>query len=134
VIFTGERQDVGQILREIDMVVHPSLTEGLSNVILEAMESGLPVVATRTGGTPELVEDGKTGLLVPPGNDVEIAGAVAHFLDNPQMAHAYGEAGRQRIIREFSISRMLGQTEELYMRLAEGMSPQRRRGHREKAA
>jgi glycosyltransferase involved in cell wall biosynthesis len=118
VIFTGERQDVGQILREVDMVVHPSLTEGLSNVILEAMASGLPVVATRTGGTPELVEDGKTGFLVPPGNDSEIAGAIAHLLDNSQMALAYGEAGRQRIIREFSIDRMLRQTEDLYMRLA----------------
>jgi glycosyltransferase involved in cell wall biosynthesis len=119
VIFTGERQDVGQILRELDMVVHPSLTEGLSNVILEAMASGLPVVATRTGGTPELVEDGKTGFLVPPGNHSEIAGAIAHLLDNSQMALAYGEAGRRRVIREFSIDRMLRQTEELYTRLAE---------------
>jgi glycosyltransferase involved in cell wall biosynthesis len=101
------------------MVVHPSLTEGLSNVILEAMASGLPVVATRAGGTPELVEDGKTGFLVPPGNASEIAGAIAHLLDNLQMALAYGEAGRQRIIREFSIDRMLHQTEDLYMRLAE---------------
>src|SRR5262249_12707639 len=64
VIFTGQRQDVPDILRDVDIVVHPSLTEGLSNVILEAMAAGVPVVATRAGGNPELVEDGRTGLLV----------------------------------------------------------------------
>src|SRR5207253_1492438 len=76
VIFTGQREDVSEILRDVDIVVHPSLTEGLSNVILEGMAMGLPVVATRVGGNPELVEDGLTGLLVPVENATEIANAI----------------------------------------------------------
>jgi glycosyltransferase involved in cell wall biosynthesis len=117
VIFTGQRQDVDDILKEVDIVVHPSLTEGLSNVILEAMAAGLPVVATRAGGNSELVQDEVTGLLVPVENPLEIARAISRILDNPQMARAFGEAGRQRIVQEFSIERMLRQTEDLYLRL-----------------
>lgn len=119
IIFTGERRNVCEILREVDMVVHPSLTEGLSNVILEAMGTGLPVVATGVGGNPELVEDGRTGLLVEPRNANAIAHAITRLAENPQMARAFGEAGRQRIIQEFSIHRMLRQTEDLYTRLVE---------------
>ncbi|HLH32413.1 MAG TPA: glycosyltransferase, partial [Terriglobia bacterium] len=117
VIFTGQRQDVTDILREVDIVVHPSLTEGLSNVILEAMVAGLPVVATRVGGNPELVQEDRTGLLVPPENAPEIARAIVRLLDNPEMARTFGAAGRQRIIQKFSIDRMLRQTEDLYLRL-----------------
>jgi glycosyltransferase involved in cell wall biosynthesis len=119
VIFTGQRHDVADILREVDIVVHPSLTEGLSNVILEAMAAGLPVVATNTGGNPELVQDGETGFLIPTENERDIAGAVARLLDDPQMAIAFGEAARRRIVQEFSIRHMLSQTEDLYLRLAE---------------
>jgi glycosyltransferase involved in cell wall biosynthesis len=118
VIFTGQRQDVADILREVDIVVHPSLTEGLSNVILEAMSAGLPVVATRVGGSPELVQDGQTGLLIPPKDEVALSRAIAFLLDDPQTARRFGQAGRERIIREFSISRLLNQTEELYLRLS----------------
>jgi len=117
VIFTGQRQDVSDILRDVDIVVHPSLTEGLSNVILEAMAAGLPVVATRVGGNPELVQDGRTGLLIPPKDEAALASAIACLLDDPQTARKFGEAGRERIIQEFSISRLLSQTEELYLRL-----------------
>jgi glycosyltransferase involved in cell wall biosynthesis len=119
VIFTGQRQDVSEILRDVDIVVHPSLTEGLSNVILEAMAAGLPVVATRVGGNPELVQEGRTGLLIPPKDEDALASAIACLLDNPQAARKFGEAARERIIREFSISRLLSQTEELYLRLRE---------------
>lgn len=120
VIFTGQRQDVPDILREVDIVVHPSLTEGLSNVILEAMAAGLPVIATRVGGNPELVEDGRTGLLVRVEDARQIADAVCQLLDRPQMAHAFGQRGRQRVIDEFAIDRMLAKTEALYFRLLEG--------------
>jgi glycosyltransferase involved in cell wall biosynthesis len=119
VIFTGQRQNVSDILREVDIVVHPSLTEGLSNVILEAMAAGLPVVATRAGGTPELVEDGLTGFLVAPRNAGQIAEAIARLVDQPAMAHGFGQAGRERIIKEFSIEEMLRKTETLYLRLME---------------
>jgi glycosyltransferase involved in cell wall biosynthesis len=117
VIFTGERRDVPEILREVDIVVHPSLTEGLSNVILEAMALALPVVATRTGGNPELVDDGRTGYLVPVENAEEIANAVCRLVDSPEMARSFGRRARQRVIDEFSIGRMLAETEALYSRL-----------------
>jgi L-malate glycosyltransferase len=119
VIFTGQRQDVTEILRDVDLVVHPSLTEGLSNVILEAMAAGSPVVASRVGGNPELVQDGRTGFLVPPQNAEAIADAICRLLDQPPMAQAFGEAARQRVIDEFSIERMLSKTENLYFRLLE---------------
>jgi glycosyltransferase involved in cell wall biosynthesis len=119
VIFTGQREDVDDILRDVDIVVHPSLSEGLSNVILEAMAAALPVVATRVGGTPELVQDGTTGLLVPPGNAFNLAQAIARLLDDPALARGFGDAGRHRIVQEFSIDRMLRQTEDLYWKLWE---------------
>ena len=119
VIFTGQRQDVPEILRDVDIVVHPSLTEGLSNVILEAMAASIPVVATRVGGNPELVEDGRTGFLVPVENAGEIANAICRLLDQPEMAHAFGERARRRVVDEFAIDRMLSKTEALYLRLLE---------------
>jgi len=122
VVFTGERQDVAEILREVDIVVHPSLTEGLSNVVMEAMAAALPVVATRVGGNPELVQDGRTGFLVPTKDERELARVIARLLDDPAAARKFGEAGRERIIREFSIPHLLKQTEELYLRLSEHAS------------
>src|SRR5262249_32317760 len=119
VIFTGQREDVADILRDVDIVVHPSLSEGLSNVILEAMAAAIPVVATRVGGTPELVREGVTGLLVPPGNASDLAQAIGRLLDEPALARGLGDVARQRIIHEFSIERMLRQTENLYWKLWE---------------
>jgi glycosyltransferase involved in cell wall biosynthesis len=116
-IFTGERHNVDEILHDIDIVVHPSLTEGLSNVVLEAMAAGLPVVATRVGGNPELVQDGRTGVLVPPRNATALAQAIAFLLDHPEIARQFGKAGRERIVQEFSIREMLRRTEDLYLRL-----------------
>jgi glycosyltransferase involved in cell wall biosynthesis len=120
VIFTGERKNISEILREVDIVVHPSLTEGLSNVILEAMAASVPVVATSVGGNPELVEHGRNGLLVPAQNATEIADAVCWLLDQPEMARSFGERGRQRVIEEFALDRMISKTEALYVRLLEG--------------
>lgn len=119
VIFTGQRQDVREILRDVDILVHPSLTEGLSNVIMEAMAASIPVIATRVGGNPELVEDGRTGLLVPPRDAEEIANAVCLLLDQPQMARDFGERARQRILDEFTMERMLSKTQDLYLKLSD---------------
>jgi glycosyltransferase involved in cell wall biosynthesis len=119
VIFTGQRHDVPEILREVDIVVHPSLTEGLSNVILEAMAAGIPVIATRVGGNPELVEDGGTGYLVSVGDAGQIANAICRLLEQPHMARAFGETARQRVIDEFAMNRMLSRTEDLYLRVLE---------------
>jgi glycosyltransferase involved in cell wall biosynthesis len=119
IVFTGQRQDVAPLLREVDLVVHPSLTEGLSNVILEAMAAAVPVVATRVGGNPELVEDGRTGFLVPVKDPEEIANAICRLLDQPDLARAYGVRARQRVVDEFSMDRMLSKTEALYFRMLE---------------
>ncbi len=92
----GARDDVPEILRGLDCFVLPSLAEGISNTILEAMASGLPVVATRVGGNPELIEDGMTGRLVPQANAEAMAGALFHYYDDPALARRHGRAGRQR--------------------------------------
>jgi glycosyltransferase involved in cell wall biosynthesis len=109
---------VDDILHDVDILVHPSLTEGLSNVVLEGMAAGLPVVATRVGGNPELVQDGRTGLLIPPQDEAALAQAIAFLLDRPHVARQFGESGRERIAREFSIGSMLQKTQDLYLRLS----------------
>lgn len=103
----GNRNDVPRLLRGLDVFVLPSLAEGISNTILEAMATGLPVVATRVGGNPELVEEGVTGLLVPPADPLALAGAISVYLKHPERIAHHGRAGRERIEREFSLTDMV---------------------------
>jgi glycosyltransferase involved in cell wall biosynthesis len=103
----GEREDIPEILRSLDLFVLPSLREGISNTILEAMASGVPVVATRVGGNPELVAEGETGLLVPPEDPVAMAEAIRTYLDRPDLLKAHGQAGRKRVEQNFSIEKMV---------------------------
>jgi glycosyltransferase involved in cell wall biosynthesis len=110
----GERIDIPDLLRAADLLVHPSDEEGFPNAILEAMAAGRPVVATRVGGTPELVLDGVTGTLVPPRSPAALAAAVSHLLADSQLADRMGAAGRERAVREFSLARMVERTEALY--------------------
>lgn len=117
VIFTGFRTDIAKILPEIDISVLPSLSEGLSNSLLEAMSAGVPVIATRVGGTPEAVEDGATGLLIPPCDLDALVRAMTFLLDNPQSAKRMGVEGRRRALSRFSVERMVQETESLYFRL-----------------
>ncbi len=117
VIFTGFRTDVHEILPEISISVLPSLSEGLSNSLLESMAAGVPTIATRVGGTPEAVEDGTTGLLVPPRDSGSLSHAMALLLENPALARSFGEAGRRRVINLFSIEKMVHQTQSLYLKL-----------------
>jgi glycosyltransferase involved in cell wall biosynthesis len=117
VIFTGFRLDVQEILSEAIMSVLPCHAgEGLSNAILEAMAAGLPVVATTVGGNPELVADGKTGLLVPPRDPGALANAMSLLLADPRKAQAFGAAGKQRVLTEFLLERMVRETENFYLR------------------
>jgi len=120
VIFTGFRLDMESVVAELDVSVLPSLSEGLSNVLLESMAAGIPVVATRVGGNPEVVEDGATGFLVPPRDSGALVDAVARLLSNPALAAAFGQAGRKRAEREFSVSRLVAETENLYRKLLAG--------------
>ncbi len=118
-IFTGVREDVPELMEEVSVVVSPSLDEGLSNSVLEAMAARTPVVATRVGGTPEAVEDGVTGLLVPARDAGALARAIGTLLEDPDLARRLGHAGRQRIDEHFSIEQMVRQTARLYSTLLE---------------
>jgi glycosyltransferase involved in cell wall biosynthesis len=117
VIFTGFRTDVARMLQEIDISVLPSLSEGLSNTLLESMAAGVPVIATKVGGTPELVEDGSTGLLVPPRDPGALSQSMTLMLDNPGTARRLGEAGRDHVLSRFSIDKMVADTQSLYAKL-----------------
>jgi glycosyltransferase involved in cell wall biosynthesis len=115
VTFMGHRDDVPAILTASDLFVLPSASEASPNVVLEAMAAGLPVVASRVGGIPELVDDGVTGHLVPPSDPDALASAILDLLDHPNRGAAFGQAGRMRIVREYSFDRMVAQFEALYM-------------------
>jgi sugar transferase (PEP-CTERM/EpsH1 system associated) len=110
----GARDDVASLLRGMDVYVLPSIAEGISNTILEAMACGLPVVATRTGGNPELVQDGVTGALVPVGDRAALARALGAFAEDSHFRSTRGKAGRQRAVEEFGMDRMASRYRELY--------------------
>lgn len=114
ITFSGFRLDVPEVLREVSVSVHPSLSEALSNAVLESMAAGIPVVATRVGGTPEIIEDGVTGLLVPPRDSSALADAICRLLRDRDLAVRVGHAGHRRIIEHFSLARMVRETERLY--------------------
>jgi glycosyltransferase involved in cell wall biosynthesis len=115
--FVGEQADVAPFLAEMDLYVQPSVAEGMPNSILEAMAAGLPVVATAVGGTPEVVIDGETGLLVPPGDSAALAAAVTRCLRDPVALAAFGRAGRARVEAHFGEAAMLSRVEALLDRL-----------------
>jgi sugar transferase (PEP-CTERM/EpsH1 system associated) len=113
--FTGERNDIPEIMRALDCFVLPSRGEGISNTILEAMACALPVVATRVGGNAELVEDGLTGRLVPAADPAALAQAIVNYFENSTLAHRHGCAGRNRVEENFSLDRMVDSYHELYL-------------------
>jgi glycosyltransferase involved in cell wall biosynthesis len=117
VIFLGFRLDVPALLSEIAVSVLPTLSEGFSNSLLEAMAASVPVVATRVGGNPEVVEDGVTGLLVPPRDPDALGQAIGHFLEHPALGIKFGLAGRERVNKRFALRQMTQATEHLYERL-----------------
>lgn len=119
VVFTGFRLDVPRLLSEVTISVLPSLSEGLSNTILESMAAGVPVVATRVGGSPEALEDGVEGLLVPPRDAAALSQAIGWLLEHPEAARDLGGRARSRVAREFSLERMIRETECLYTQLLE---------------
>jgi glycosyltransferase involved in cell wall biosynthesis len=115
--FLGTRHDIPDLLALLDLVVHPSLTEGFSNAILEAMAAGKPVVATAVGGNPEAVVDRVTGLLVPARDSQALAQAMLRLLEHPDEAAAFGCAGRERVAQRFGMQLMVREYELLYERL-----------------
>ncbi len=113
----GERKDIPDVMRGLDCFVLPSLGEGISNTILEAMASGLPVIATAVGGNPELVDDARTGHLVPAADPGALARAIIALALTPEKARAMGNAGRKRIEAQFSITAMIDSYQQIYDRL-----------------
>jgi sugar transferase (PEP-CTERM/EpsH1 system associated) len=110
----GERNDIPEILRSLDIFVLPSKAEGISNTILEAMASGLPVIATRVGGNPELVLDGQTGCLVEK-EDVEgLSLAMRDLVADNEKRRQLGEASLRRVLAEFSIDSMVDRYRQVY--------------------
>lgn len=119
----GWKQDLRH-LREWDIFAMPSLDEGLPISALEAMAEGLPVVATTIGGLPELVENGHTGLLVPPQDVEALAKALRRLISDPKLRRSMGSAGRNRVVEQFSVRSMVAKIESIYDSLtpARGMS------------
>jgi glycosyltransferase involved in cell wall biosynthesis len=114
----GFRSDLDRFVPFFDLLVLPSHTEGLPNIVLEALGAGVPVVATAVGGTPELVTDGNNGYLVRPGNAEDLAAKIAQALDSPQRSKEMAANGRQTISERFTFEKQASQ----YLRLMEQLT------------
>ena len=117
-LLAGFRDDLDRILPHMNLVVLPSFTEGLPNVVLEAFAAGVPVVATAVGGTPEVVEDGVNGYLVPAGDPAALARRIRDALDIEERRLAMGERGRDRVRNEFTFEAQSAQYQRLFAGLA----------------
>jgi glycosyltransferase involved in cell wall biosynthesis len=113
----GHRGDVARVLGAADLFALPSLNEGLGLALVEAMAMGLATVASRVGGVPEVVLDGETGLLTPPGDAGALAGAILRLMGDAEARARMGAAGRERARARFSIERTVRETERLYEEL-----------------
>lgn len=120
VSFVGFVKDVPKFLSSIDVLVLPSLYEGLGVAALEGMAAGKPVIATRVGGLAESVVDGETGFLVPPRDGVALADAIERLVADPSMARAMGRKGAARVLSNFTIEQMASQNEAFYYALLDG--------------
>lgn len=112
--FAGARSDTPDLFRRMDLFVLPSINEGISNTILEAMATGLPVVAARVGGNPELVHDGLTGRLYDPATQGALTQALGAYLGDASLRRLHGQAGRLRAVRDFSLDAMVQRYLDLY--------------------
>lgn len=117
VFFLGYRSDIAQILKASNLLVCPSLEEGLAGAIREAMALELPVVATNVGGNPEIVKHNETGILIEPKSTKAISDAVIYLIKNPAAAKKMGEAGRAAVVKNFSVETMISRHEKLYAEL-----------------
>jgi glycosyltransferase involved in cell wall biosynthesis len=117
VIFTGFLEDVPQIIATFDVGVLPSYFEGMGRVLLEAMSMEKPVVGTRVGGIPDLIDQGLNGYLVSPGNQKELASAILKILNDRDLAVKMGQAGRRKMTARFSAESMVRSIEALYIEL-----------------
>lgn len=120
VSFLGYQPDVPAVLAEAGQFVLPSISEGVSLTLLEAMAAGLPVVATQVGGTPEIVEHGSTGWLVPPSDPEALAAALLRIVREPERSAAMGREGRARVEQHFSVATAVERYQKTYAELSRG--------------
>jgi L-malate glycosyltransferase len=113
-VFLGSRTDIPELLASCDLAILPSLAEGLPNAVLEYLAAGLPTIVTRVGGNGEILEDGRTGLLIPPRDPEALAKALLRLLENPRLAQALGRAGQDHVRANFSFARLTDETAKLY--------------------
>ncbi len=118
--FLGTRDDIPEILKIVDLFVLPSYSEPFGLVILEAMASRKPVVGTSVGGIKDIIKDGETGFIVPPGNSQKLADAIIKTIKDPQKAKIMGESGRKRLEKYFTSEIMVIKTANLYKELFKG--------------
>lgn len=118
VIFTGAAEGVAELLNAMDIFVLPTLMEGMSNTLLEALAAGLPVVATRVGGNPEVVAEGECGYLFAPQDVPELICQLRTLLRDSRLRADFGRAARERALRQFSLECMLRRYRDLYLNLA----------------
>lgn len=116
-LFLGRRDDVPKVLSACDIAVLPSKAEGLPNAVLEYLATGLPAIATRVGGSAEIIQDGKNGLLTPTEDSSALAGAILRLLRDPSLSARLGQNGRDYVLQEFSFARLIEKTDQLYTEL-----------------
>jgi len=120
VSFLGERSDIPELMQALDLFVLPSIAEGISNTVLEAMACGLPVAASRVGGNGELVLEGETGALFAPGDVAGLSAILERYRAEPRLAAEHGQRGRRRAELDFSLERMVRDYQELYLSVCRG--------------
>nr|MBN2276803.1 glycosyltransferase family 4 protein [candidate division Zixibacteria bacterium] len=119
VVFMGFRKDIDEVYKTLDFLVLPSLSEGHPVTILEAWKHGLGIIASRAGGIPEVVENGKEGILVDVGDTTSLSGAITKGLEDSNLMDLYGSNGLERLKREFTFKAHTGKISALYKRLLE---------------
>jgi len=112
--FLGYRSDTARLMQGFDLFVLPSFNEGISNTILEAMSTSLPVMASNVGGNPELVDDGVTGTLVDPYRPDQMADIIMTYMDFLALRELHGRSGRRKACEKFSINAMVQEYESVY--------------------
>jgi glycosyltransferase involved in cell wall biosynthesis len=117
ITFTGWRQDLPRVYADLDLLAVTSNNEGTPFTAIEAMAAGCPVVATRVGGLPDLINEGQTGYLVPPGDAYAVAEAMLRLLHAPEIARHMGQAARARVKDGFEVRRLIQDTGQLYLQL-----------------
>jgi glycosyltransferase involved in cell wall biosynthesis len=127
VILAGFRNDLDRWTPMLDLFVLPSFSEGLPNVVLEAFAAGVPVVATAVDGTPEVVDEGVSGYLVPPGDAAALAGRIGELLADDGLRRRMGQRGRERVQREFTFAAQAEQYQQLFEELQERRTGKPRR-------